>query len=345
MKKTLVLLISTTVLIFLGYFAYNLINQNGSIETELITFNIENINTVDKVKITDSMGNKFTLIKNGKIWTREDGDCIQQEAVAFILDAFKNIEFKGYLPENSRENTLKDLATRHIKIEIFQNGEWVKTWYMGSATQDHLGQIMLLESDEFGKSDLPVLMRIKGVYGIIEPRFYADPRKWMCTNIFALNPDDILKVDVKYIHEPFRSFTVEQKNNKINVSHLGKSLNQIDTLFAYRYLKNFEKIHFNIPNYELNKRQVDSVKNSKPFIIFKLTEKNHKTTVMKMFKLKTIESKTNDFGVVENADTDKFWCELNNGELVKCQYYALNPILMGNIYFPELNTFDPLLKK
>jgi hypothetical protein len=35
-----------------------------------------------------------------------------------------------------------------------------------------------------------------------------------------------------------------------------------------------------------------------------------------------------------NSDIDKFWCELPGGEIVKCQYFVFNPLLLGHIYFP-----------
>jgi hypothetical protein len=76
------------------------------------------------------------------------------------------------------------------KVEIFQNGEWAKTWYVGFSTQDHYGTYMLLETPD-EKSDLPVIMKVKGLAGIIDPRFFADKRKWVCTNIFNLSLDEI----------------------------------------------------------------------------------------------------------------------------------------------------------
>lgn len=346
MKKLVVLLVSVVVISVLGWFTYDLISNDGKSDTELITFNIEDIDSVDKVIISDSQGNTFEIVKKGSNnWTDKNGGCIQQESVGFILDAFKNIEFKGYLPENSREPVIKRMITNNIKVEIFQSGEWVKTWYIGSATQDHAGQMMLLDSEEFGKSDLPVVMKIKGVNGIIEPRFFADPRKWMCTNIFALSPEQISKVDVKFIQESFRSFTVTKNKNRMNVFQQGKLLPQVDTAMAYRYLKNFEKIHFNVPNYELSPKQVDSVKKSTPFVILNLTETNHKKTTLRMFKIATKESRVNDFGVEEKTDGDKFWCQLDNGQLVKCQFFALNPILMGHIYFPMNLPSNPMTDK
>lgn len=334
MKKLIILITSLVIVSVLGWYTYSLMNNNGISNTELIAFNIEDISTVDRILISDAFGNKMEVIKNGNEWTDKDGGCIQQSSVAFILETFKNIEFKGYLPENSREQHIKLMATQHTKVEIYQNGEWSKTWYIGVASQDHYGQVMLLDSDEFGKSDLPVIMKIKGVNGIIEPRFFADPKKWMCTKIFELDVNQIKKVDVKFIKEPIRSFTVLKNTSTIDIYQQGKKLQNVDPTMAHSYLNKFKKVHFEIANYQLDKKQVDSVKHSTPFAVLKLTETNNATTTLRMFKIKTTDERPNEFGVKEKADMDKFWCEMPNGELVKCQYFALNPILLGHVYFP-----------
>jgi hypothetical protein len=334
MKNKIILIVAVFILFFLGWTTYQLMNSSNISDSELIAFNIENIETVDRIKLSDSFGYKMDIIKKGDTWEDSKGGCIQQEGVAFMLEAFKNIEFKGYLPENSRTLQIKMMSAQHTKVEIFQNGEWVKTWYIGSASQDHYGQVMLLDSDEYGKSDLPVIMKIKGLNGIIEPRFFADSRKWMCTKIFALPISEISKVEVKYIKEPSRSFSVYKKGAKLDVFQQNQKLEKVDTSMIFAYLNNFKKIHFEGPNYELNKKQLDSLKKSTPFATLTLTETNKKKTKLRMFKIKTSEPQQNEFGIMEDADMDKFWCELPNGEVVKCQYFALNPILLGHIYFP-----------
>ena len=60
-----------------------------------------------------------------------------------ILQAFKNIEFKGYLPEKSVKKFTNVMTAQHVKVEVFSGGDWDKTWYIGPASQDHYGQIML----------------------------------------------------------------------------------------------------------------------------------------------------------------------------------------------------------
>ena len=53
-----------------------------------------------------------------------------------------------------------------------------------------------------------------------------------------------------------------------------------------------------------------------------------------MYRLKGNGAKTmNDFGDSVSYDANRFWCVLPSGELVKCQYFVFNPLIMGHIYF------------
>lgn len=334
MKKIIIISISIAIIIFLGFYSKQLLNNKGKSDTELIDFAIEDTSSVDKLIITDAFANTIELVKNGKQWTDSEGGCVMQEGIHFILDALKNIEFKGYLPDNSQAQITKIMTTQHTKVEIFQNGSWTKTWYIGPAAQDHYGQVMLLDSYEYGKSTNPVMMKIKGLNGIIEPRFFADKRKWQCTQIFALPIERIAKVDVKFYDDPVLSFTVTKKGTDMSVAHFGKKLQHVDTAMIFRYLQNYKKVHFDLANYTLSNKQIDSMKHAMPFAKLTVTETNGFTTKLRMFRIKSEDYQTNEFGDVVNMDMNQFWCELPNGEMVKCQYFVFNPLLMGHVYFP-----------
>lgn len=334
MKRLVILLISLLVVGGLGWYAYRLSNQQGKSDTELIEFSVSDTSTVDKLIITDAFSNRIELIRNADNWTEHDGTCVTQSNIQFILEALKNIEFKGYLPDNSHAQFTNLMSTQHIKVEIYQHGEWLKTWYIGPNAQDHYGQIMLLDSKEYGKSSHPVMMKIRGEHGILEPRFFADRRKWMCTNIFAVPLDRISKVDVRYFDDPILSFTVTKKGSKMDVYQQGRKLPQADTAMMLRYLQNFKKVHFDLANFELNEKQVDSLKKSKPFGTLTLQETTGKTTRLRMFRIASEDAFTNEFGDVVNVDMNKFWCELPNGQVVKCQYFVFNPLILGHVYFP-----------
>lgn len=351
MKKILTLVIALVVIIGLSIFAFNLSENSGKSDQQLslIEFAIEDVTTVDKITISDAFGRQFTVVKNGDEWTDKDGNCVVEQSVDLILDAFKNIEFKGYLPDNSIDQFTKIITTQHTKVEIFQNGAWTKTWYIGPPAKDHYGQVMLVDSKDGGKSDAPVLMKIKGMNGIIEPRFFADARKWECTNIFSIPLHELSKVEVKFYDEPERSFTVTKNGSDMKVYQQDRLLQNVDTSMIFRYLNNYQKIHFDIPNYVLNDKQIDSLKATTPFCVLKVKETNGKSTKLKCYRL--IVKDQGDQGITEYEDKDrnKFWCELPSGEIVKCQYFVFNPLFLGHIYFPMdvsmLKTHDGILKK
>lgn len=344
-KKSILLIFSIAVVGLLIYFGIKVVKGSGSsVESELIEFAIKDADKIDRVVITDNYGRimDLRLPKGSSEWTDKDGNCVMQDGIGHIIDACKKIEFKGYLTENSVETYNKLMLSQHIKVDYYIEGKWNKTWYIGPSTRDHLGQIMLLDSKELGRSDKPVIMAIKGMHGIIEPRFYADPYKWKCTQVFRLTPEQIKKVEVSYPLQPARSFSVEHiGRNKYSVKQQNIPLPEIDTQYVLLYLNKFKKIHYELPNYVLNGEQVDSLKKTSPFCILKVDLKNGKTERLKMYRIGSESANINEIGQVVTHEVDRFWAELPNGELVKCQYFVFDPILLGHLYFPlDLSSLD-----
>jgi hypothetical protein len=349
MKKIIVLIAALGVIGGLAWFAMSLSQSHGKSDTELIEFAIKDVETVDRVKITDRFGQEYELIKKGDTWTDKKGGCVTQKKVEWVLDAFRNIEFKGYLPDNSLDQFTKIMSAQHIKVEIFQEGEWTKTWFIGPATQDHYGQVMLLEDSKLGKSGFPVQMHLKNMKGIIEPRFHADPKQWMCTDIFTLELDEIKSVDVKFNDEPERSFKVDKKGNNIDVYQQGKLLSGVNTQAAYKYLHNYQNIHWETANYQLDLKAIDSMKRTVPFCVMTVKETNGNATKLRMYRIANFTDQEAGMAEVLDMDRNNFWCELPNGAMVKCQYFVFNPLILGHVYFPMdismLKTHDGMLEK
>ena len=227
------------------------------------------------------------------------------------------------------------MIARHIKVEYFKNGKSNKTWYIGPPSKDHLGQVMMLKNGNDKLSDRPVLMTIKGVHGIIEPRFFGDPKKWKCTEIMSLKADEIAKVEVNYTLEPSRSFSVENfGNHKYRVKQQNIEIKDIDTANVMLYLNRFKKLHYDVANFSLNEKQIDSLKRTSPFCKLSISMKNGESKNIQMYRVQSDESNLNEFGIPVTYDIGKFWAVLPNGELVKCQYYVFDPIILGHLYFP-----------
>jgi hypothetical protein len=304
----------------------------------LIDFAIKDTSKVTKIIITDPFQKTYQIEKRKGIWQDENGGCITQAYAHNILSVAKNIEFKGYLSKNSHENFTVKMSASHTKVEYYVDNKWHKTWYIGPSAPDHYGQIMLLDSKEDGKSTEPVMMKVKGVNGIIEPNFFADSRKWICTNIFRVPLESISSVVVKNHYDSTRSFEVKYQNDGFEVSTNGIRLPSVDTANVYRYLHNYKKIHFDIANYILSESECDSLKATEPFAEITLDEKSGKQTHLRLFRIKADEPQRNEFGELVNMDMNKFWCALPSGEIVKCQYHVFNPLLFGHIYFRALES-------
>lgn len=347
MKKIIILVVSIAALAGLGWYISTLFETKGKSDTELIDFAIKDIESIDKIIITDKSNYSFEVHRKGRTWLDKEGNCVVPENVTNLLDAFKNIEFKGYLPDNSHKNYNTMMAAQNIKVEIFQNGEWTKTWYIGPTSPDHYSQIMLLDSKEYGKSAHPVQMKVKGMNGILEPRFFADPRLWACTDVFKLPMEKIARVDVDYVSEKARSFTVIKNGTDMKVFQGSQQLQNVESRMIFSYLQNYKKIHYNLRNFELTQKQVDSLKRTTPFVILTVKETNGKTTKLRCFKAKKPGNEQVAGQEIMNSDRDKFWCELPSGDMVKCQYFVFNPLFFGHIYFPldqtKFTTYDGIV--
>jgi len=339
-KKGLVLILFIVLLGGLTWWALDLKGGQNASDARAFNFKIEDTTSVSKLIITDAFGQQFTLVKKDNSWTDSKGGCVSKANVSLILEALNKIEFKGYLPKKSEKKFTELMSTSHIKVEIFQDGDWTKTWYLGPATPDHYGQIMLLETEAEGKSANPVMMKIAGMHGLIFSRFFADPRQWACTEIMALQMEDILKVKAKFEGESYRNFELQNKGRRFQVTQNGKPLAYLDTTNVFRYLQGFQKIHYEQKNFSLSNKQVDSVKNSRPFCRFEVQTK-YERIALKMFRIKSKEEQRNEFGQLVNMDMNSFWCLLPDGELVRCQYFVFNPLILGHVFFPAMESLFP----
>jgi len=67
----------------------------------------------------------------------------------------------------------------------------------------------------------------------------------------------------------------------------------------------------------------------------------HEKIALKMFRIKSKEEQRNEFGDLVNMDMNSFWCQLPDGELVRCQYFVFNPLILGHVFFPAMEAKFP----
>lgn len=335
--KTIIILVAVAGLAFLAYRLATGDSGGTKLANEALSdFAVKDTASIDKLILTDTEGNPgVTLVKNGTIWESETGECIQQHLVHTLLETIKYIKVKSPVPEGSIENINKTIASHNTKMEIYQNGTLVKTWYVGDPTQDQYGTFMLLKDAEKGKSPEPFIMHLPNMYGNLSTRFITDPREFECTEVFAYDPIDIASVEVTLPDSSFLNYeVVANGENSFSVFTNGEPMEQFDTTQVRSYLLNFRKIHFEGPNYILTNEEIDSLKDSTPFYTIDVTSKSGEEKGVRIFKRKYTFEKLGLDGEPLEFDQDRVWVELDDGRIVVGQYYVFGRI-MRDVHFFE----------
>jgi len=340
MNKLRPILILVAVLL-LGVWAYKLSTKapdNSKLSSEALKdFAVNDTAAVDKIVMTDTEGNKgVTLFRNeDKSWSSETFDCIQQHLVETILMTFKNIKVKSPVPKNGIETVNKNLTTHHKKVEIFQKGELVKTWYVGQPTPDQYGTYMLLKDPEKGKSPEPFIMYLPNMFGNLETRFITNPLEFECTGVFNYDVANIKSIEVQTPDTAQYNFKIDViDDNLFSLTSNGEEVDKFDTSNVRAYLLNFRKIHFEQHNYLTDNEAGDSIKSQTPWFIFKVTDNKGDVNEVRTFKKHMMFEKYDYDGNLIEWDRDRLWVQLRDGRLVVGQFHVFDKILY------DLRLFD-----
>ena len=331
MKKIIVLIIGLVVVVSLTFYAFNLQKTSKtSGDLALIDFAVQDTAAVDRIDIFDAHMNQTFILKRGddNIWVDGEGNCVKQEIVHMMLETFLKVTLKGYVPKGALENMEKQMMAKHKKVDIYKNGKWHKTWYVGHPTSDHYGTHMLLETPKH-RSDHPVIMGMKGLHGILEPRFVADPKIYRCSKLFSFEREEIKKVKVVNNRHPHESFELHQNKNGIEAFMKGQKVENISRNDALFFLNGFTNIHFNQPNYTLSEADIDSMTSLTPDYQL-MVEAKYDDFKMDFYRRPDPEVDSKDSLIY---DTDYLWGVKSDGEVVRMQYYVVGPILFGNQIF------------
>lgn len=332
-KKLIGFIVVIVVVALLGYMSSDLLSGKGKSDRTLDDFMVEDTASVDKIIISNSFGLSVTVVRGENGWMTKEGDCIQQEPLNNILHTLNKVSVQSFLPQAAVENIKNQITVDFKKVEIFQNGKWVKTWHIGNSTPDHYGTYVLLETAKDGMSNAPVVLEMKGLRGTIEPRFVADFRAWACTRIYSHSMEEIQQIKLKNFEKPEESFEWTRKGSNFELKWNGSVQPNYDTLKMVRYMERFNKLHFESHNYTMTQEQADSMRKTRPYIKFALKEKSGKEIGITAYRMKTDGVKLDFNGDTLRFDENRMWAFLDDGLLVKIQYYVFDPIFVDGRYF------------
>jgi hypothetical protein len=334
-KKLISIAALLTIVAVLAVVSTNLLSGKGKSNKNLDDFLVADTAAVDRLVLTQSSGYSVEILRDGDDWKTADGTCVQQEMIDNILHTFTKIAVRSYVPKSSVENLRNNIRVSYKKVQIFQNGKWVKTWWIGASTPDHYGTYALLETPDDGISETPVILEMRGLRGSIESRFTADPRTWLCTSVFHYAMSEIKSISLKHSESPERSFSIVRTGagRSFQVKDYRNNAVAYDTLKLVRYLDIFKKVHFESPNYTLNQQQIDSLKKTTPYYSLRMELSNGEKVTLDAHRIKVVEGDVDMAGNPIEWDVNRMWAMLTDGSVVKIQYYSFDPVFVDIGFF------------
>ncbi len=331
--------IAAILIIILGSitFWFVLNNKNSTIKKELSDFAFEDTASITKIFLVDNEKKSILLERvNATQWTLNKKYKAREDAVNVLLTTIKRVAVKTPVPKPAFENVVKQIAVKHVKIEIYQsNDEPVKVYYVGHNNQEHSGTYMLLEN-----SSVPFLMHIEGFRGFLSARYFTNENEWRSTAIFNYNYGEIAEIKLEYPSQPEKSFSITDfGNNKFSLKELkaNTEILNYDTAALMQYAALFQKIHFE--GFEETRTQAfkDSIIKTTPMQIFTVTDKTGNSKIVKTFIKPAKEGSTDMDGKPIFSDLDRFYGWIDNTNFVVLQYFVFDPLLKSSADFHKKN--------
>lgn len=323
MKRIIILLLA---LLLLGGVAWwlNEESKGSTLPVELTNFAIPDTASITRIFIGKTDGSKVDLKRGDGHWTVNDTYKANRTNINLLLKCFKRVEVRGPVPKSTQQNVLRIMASKAVKVEIYQDGSSVpdKIWYIGTSTPDHFGTYMLLETPENGRSDVPFEMGMSGFTGYLTPRFHTVLNDWRDSQLIGIK--DLSMIDsyeVVHHESPEESFTIKYLGNDQFelVDAEGHTISQPDTAAITGTLVQLKKLHYEFIEDLMEQRRVDSIFQSTPLHEVTINLNDGSSQHVTYWKRQPPEARFNDEGMEIPIDPDRMFSVINDTELVVLQ--------------------------
>lgn len=323
-----------TVFVCVAAFAtYSILNKRSSTITgDLKDFAVSDTGSIDKLFLVDRDGNKSLLTRVSSFkWLINGKQNARQEAINNLLFTIKALEVKSPVGKNLYNNTMKLMASKSVKIEIYQLGKLTKTYYVGHPTMDNLGTFMYLEH-----STVPYIMHIPGFNGFLSTRYLPKENDWRERFVFHFDPRTIIAIKVINSTKKDRSFTIARNpDSTYAVSSLQNAGNALpyDIIKLRKYLDAFSNTNFERIENGLKKEQADSLLKTTPFAVVSVTDDRNYTKTIQLYRKPVTASSRNQIdeqsGKPLMFDMDRFYTRIEGSdEWYICQYFHFDRIMV-----------------
>ncbi|MFO7863919.1 MAG: DUF4340 domain-containing protein [Salinivirgaceae bacterium] len=248
-----------------------------------------------------------------------------QYNVNLLLKTLHRMRVKNPVARSAEENITKRLATKSVKIEVYDGDEILKTYFIGGVTQDQAGTYAMLKG-----SKRPYVVEIPGFRGYISSRFHASELTWRSTRIFTFSEEQLNTINVQVGGKTDQSFKVKvHKRGKYDLYDANdRKAIAFDTLKVRRLVKEFNYKFFSAFVAFKTQSQVDSVYNSPLFYKYNVAINDGRNLELSLHRV-------NNYVPKDETEVDVLNGIINQKDWVSLQTHIFAPM------FVELNDFKP----
>jgi len=342
MKKNKYILIIVIVLAVIAAFLW-FSKSSGTISSKMKDFAVKDTASITKVFLVDKKNKSVLLekIKQGE-WLLNGKHKVRSSGIDMLLETMKRVVPKAPVPRSAHDNVVKQLAAASVKVEVYQevyridlfglqlfpHEKLTKTYFVGNATADNMGTLMLMKG-----ASIPFIVHILNFRGFLSPRYSTIENDWRDHAVFNTELSDIKSITMEVPEAPNESFKVVNDNKSLDLYTFpkGELIIGYDTLRLLDFMLSFSDLRFEaILNQDVTQERIDSVRNSTPKFILTLEDAKNETTQLKAFYRPNDEQKYDDAtGKLYVHDLDRLYAFVNDGDdFLMIQYFVFGKVLL-----------------
>lgn len=313
------------------------LNKSNSADLSLeqaANFAIADTASVTRIVIADKDGQTADLRREQgqRYWSLNNRYSARKDAVDLLLKTFKRIGIKGAVPQAERQTVMRMLAGRAKKVEIFTEGNPapVKTWYIGTATQNHTGTYMLLETKS-GMAQEPFITHMEGFTGFLSTRFFTDEQEWRYTGVFDFPGRSLTKATFIDHANPENSWnlSVSEMGHLNLMDAMGNPVAYGDTSAVQDLFLLYKKVHLETYNNHLTEAGLDSMltRATPAFTLRAQSENALETDSIQLYWKSPAVVEYDDMGEPLPWDGSRMYGRVNGDEIVLVQRFVFDPLL------------------
>jgi hypothetical protein len=325
MRKLIPYFIALIVLgAMVGYFIYHF--SPSTMEKRESSFAVSP-SYLTKIVLTNTKGQKMTLLKKQDNWWAQGTYPINEEALNMLLNTISKVTAIYPAPSKAQQYILTEIHKSGIKCELYNTDttQPEKVYWVGGTDAEATGSYLLMVNDGV-LARQPYFVRVTGTEIPIGNTYNPKLDRWRTRWIIKNDAATIQRLGVSYLHEPARSFTIERVNQDsfTIANHQGEVISQPKLKYIIQYLGFYSAL--SLESYENQSSIKDSISHTLPFCRVSLTRTDSSHTDI-VIHYKPIDQHTitqfDDDGKELLHDIERYLAFINEGkDFVLIQYYV-----------------------